>query len=155
LFSGRGEKMPFKFIRKNVHFVSLALVTLIVTVFNYSYGGRETQTVTELPVGHKGEEIQKIEFIQGDKYTTQTYESIHPQGKLIDNNGRPIKNDVITNGGDQKLFGVFQIIINDAHHEYYVFSPLDKMDMEEIRKEVLEQKNFTLEQISSSNKDIK
>ncbi|MGM0878257.1 MAG: hypothetical protein ACQEWV_27020 [Bacillota bacterium] len=147
--------MPFKFIRKNVFFVSLALVVLIVTIFNDTYKGRETKIVTDLPVGHIGEEIQKTEFIQGDKYTTQTYKSIHPQGQLIHNNGRPIKNDVITNGGDQKLFGVFQIIINDADHEYYVFSPLDKMDMEELRKEVLEQKNFTLEQISSSNEDIK
>ena len=149
--------MPFKFIRKNVLFVSLVLVTLIVTVVNYSYWGRgnQTLTVTDLPVGHIGEEIQKTEFIQGNKYTTQTYESIHSQGQLIHNNGKPIKNDVNTNDGDQKLFGVFQIIINDAHHEYYVFSPLDKMDIEEIRKEVLEQKSFTLEQITSSNEEIK
>ena len=57
----------------------------------------------------------------------------------------------MTYGGDQKLFAVFQMV-NNADHEYYIFSPLDEMDMDEIRKDVLEKK-IAIERLETSKED--
>jgi hypothetical protein len=45
------------------------------------------------------------------------------------------------------------MMINDANYEYYVFSSLDEMNMDEIRKNVFEQKNRALELIGSNKED--
>lgn len=138
-----------QFVKKNVLFVILIFVAVTIALFNY--GKIETQAVLPKPMGFIGEEIEQTEFIQGDKFTPQSDEKIHPQGRLIHNNGKPIKNDVLTYGGDQKLFAVFQMVTN-ADNEYYIFSPLDEMDMDEIRKDVLE-KQMAIERLETSKDD--
>lgn len=138
--------MIFRFLSKNIFFFSVLLVILGLLLYKYSFEKEEVKK--EIQIIPIGEEIQLTEFIQGKK----NYEMIHPQGRLLHNNGKPIKNNVISNEGDQKLFAVFQIFINEADYESYIFSSLDSMSMDEIRSKALEDKEKALE-ITSTNRD--
>ena len=135
-----------KFVRKNVFILLLVVIILTVVLFNYA--NEETQE--EQPKGIIGEEIVQTEFLQEGKYTPINYDEVHPQGRLIHNNGKPIKNDVLEQGGNQKLFAVFQMVFNNAHYEFHIFRPLKDMDIDEIRKETLKQKQVALERYALS-----
>lgn len=133
-------------MKKNIFFFSLLLVILGLFLYKYPFGKEEIQK--ELEIIPIGEEIQLTEFLQGEK----NYEMLHPQGRLLHNNGKPMKNNLISNEGDQKLFAVFQIYINEADYESYIFSSLDNMSMDEIRSKALEDKGKAIE-ITANNEN--
>ncbi len=124
----------------------MLLVILGLFLYKYPFGKEEIQK--ELEIIPIGEEIQLTEFLQGEK----NYEMLHPQGRLLHNNGKPMKNNLISKEGDQKLFAVFQIYINEADYESYIFSSLDNMSMDEIRSKALEDKGKAIE-ITANNEN--
>ena len=83
----------------------MLLVILGLLFYKYSFEKEEVQRENQtFPIG---EEIQLTEFIQGKK----NYEMIHSQGRLLHNNGKPIKIMLFLTGETRSYLLFFKFIL--------------------------------------------
>lgn len=131
--------MQFKStLYKNLAILVFALV--LVTLFDLpkAFGAELDKNLAK-----QGIETEiKEEWLQGpSKEKSIKEEKINAKPKLIHHNGKPLKQNILEDAGDNHLIAVYQYEIDGKLYEKYYFSDTSENDIDAIKNDVIENTN--------------
>ncbi|HZG59348.1 MAG TPA: hypothetical protein VEY68_02395 [Anoxybacillus sp.] len=128
------------------HFGKKLVILLMSLIVVFLFGLAKANAAQVNTMSQKDKELSNLEvevemsdeWMKGNSKEKKEEEKFNRKPKLIHNNGKPLKQDVLEDPGENHLIAIYQAELNGKLYEKYYFSNMVNNNIDEIKNDVIE-----------------